>query len=462
MKDFTEEVARFVAEAKFEDLPPEVVHEAKRVLLDSIGCAIAGITTDKGKIAIRLARRLGGLPESSIIGIGDKSSCSHAAFANGELINALDYDAISHIPPFVIPPPLALAESAGSSGKDLILATVLAQEIGKRISLALSSMISRLSEDAQAPPVHGNGQECIFGGAVGAGKVLNLEWEKMSHALGLAGAYCPVPSARKWSDTSPMSMVKYAPAGWLCSAAVTVALLAEMGFTGDTTVFDGDYGFWRFYGSEKWDPNLVMNKLGKEWLFINVQYKPYACCRFLHSQLDCFISIIEKNSLRPEEIESVKSLSFPYFTSSPPKEVLNQIDAQFCQTYVFAAAAHRVKIGADWQDLQTIKNPDIREFMKRVTVGVYPEAVEAKRKEWRKWLSKVEVVARGRTFTEERTYAKGTSFTDFRATDEDLLEKFRGNASKVLTEDKTEKASRMLFDLEKLENVRELMKQATL
>jgi 2-methylcitrate dehydratase PrpD len=95
---------RFVVGIKFEDLPEDVVYETKRVLLDSIGCAIAGITSDKGKISIQLARRLGGPPESSIIGIGDKVSCSNAAFANGELINALDYDAIYHIPPFVIPP----------------------------------------------------------------------------------------------------------------------------------------------------------------------------------------------------------------------------------------------------------------------------------------------------------------------------------------------------------------------
>ena len=123
MSSLTQELAKFAAEIKFEDLPQTVVHEAKRVLLDSIGCALAGIAVDKGKIPVELARRSGGSPESSIIGVGGKVSCSNAAFANGELINALDYDTIlvppGHVTPYVIPAPLAVAESVGASGSFL-------------------------------------------------------------------------------------------------------------------------------------------------------------------------------------------------------------------------------------------------------------------------------------------------------------------------------------------------------
>ena len=102
MNSFGQELARFVVETKFEHLPEAVVHEARRIFLDSIGCALAGITTDKGKISIALARRLGGPPESAIIGIGDKVSYCNAAFANGELINRWDSD------PVVVPPGMFL------------------------------------------------------------------------------------------------------------------------------------------------------------------------------------------------------------------------------------------------------------------------------------------------------------------------------------------------------------------
>jgi 2-methylcitrate dehydratase PrpD len=89
----TKILTNFSAKAKFDDLPKEVVHETKRVLLDSVGVALASTLTDRGKIAIEYARRLGGRPEATILGVRDKSSCRGAAFANGEMISDLDYDA---------------------------------------------------------------------------------------------------------------------------------------------------------------------------------------------------------------------------------------------------------------------------------------------------------------------------------------------------------------------------------
>ena len=132
MSSISGDLAKFVVETRFDDLPEKVIQETKRSLLDSIGCAIAGVRTDKGKIAVTVAKRLGGPQESSIIAVGDRVSCSNAAFANGELINGLDYDAVPHIPPITVPPSLAIAESVKASGKDLILATVLAEEIARR------------------------------------------------------------------------------------------------------------------------------------------------------------------------------------------------------------------------------------------------------------------------------------------------------------------------------------------
>ena len=74
MVGVTQELVNFAVDTKFGDLPQEVVHEAKRCLLDCIGCGLAGVTTDKGKFAIQLARRLGGPPESTVIGVGGKLS----------------------------------------------------------------------------------------------------------------------------------------------------------------------------------------------------------------------------------------------------------------------------------------------------------------------------------------------------------------------------------------------------
>src|SRR3989304_5086215 len=121
MKTIIQQLADFISEIRYEDLPDEVVHESKRILLDSIGCAFAGKTVDKGRIAIELSRQREGLDEATIISTGDRVSLFGASFANGELINALDYDVChlppGHVSPYVISAPLALAEQLGEPGK---------------------------------------------------------------------------------------------------------------------------------------------------------------------------------------------------------------------------------------------------------------------------------------------------------------------------------------------------------
>ncbi len=134
-----------------------------------------------------------------------------------------------------------------------------------------------------------------------------------------------------------------------------------------------------------------------------------------------------------------------------------QVDAQFSLPFVFAAAAHRVKIGAAWQEWETIRDPKIRDFMKKVTMIADPKAAEVKRKDPRSWPAKVEVTACGKTFTEERVYARGTNFTEFKAGDEELVEKFRCNADRFLTGDKINRAVESIFGLEKVNDIKRMI-----
>jgi 2-methylcitrate dehydratase PrpD len=251
-------------------------------------------------------------------------------------------------------------------------------------------------------------------------------------------------------------MIKYVSAGWICQTSVTATLLAKEGYTGNPHVFDGEYGFARFYGAERWVPEMVVDGLGEQWRFMEMAYKPYPCCRFFHAQLDAFIKILETNSLLPEDIESVKTYALPFVANAAPYDVQTQVDAQFSLPFVFAAAAHRVKIGAAWQEWETIRDPKIRGFMKKVTMIADPKAMEAKRKDPRSWPAKVEVTARGKIFVEETVYARGTNFTDLKASDEELVEKFKCNAERFLTEKKIDRAVECIFGLEKVSDVNEL------
>jgi 2-methylcitrate dehydratase PrpD len=456
MRRITDDLVNFVIKTKYTDLPADVIHEAKRSLLDALGCAVAGIATDKGKIAVSLSKRLGGPQESSILGVGDRVSCANAAMANGELINGLDFDAISHIHPFAIPPALAMAESAKASGEDLILATVLAQEIGKRFIMALSNMLAKLTEEARTPDVFGNSNECIFGATAGAAQILNLGAKEIAHALGIAAYLCPLPVCRDWEDTTPKSMIKYVSAGWICQTSVTAALLAKEGYTGNPHVFDGEYGFWRFYGAERWAPEMVVDGLGEQWRFMEMAYKPYPCCRFFHAQLDAFVSILKENKLLPDEIESVRTYGIPFVANAAPYDVQTQVDVQFSLPFVLSAAAHGVKASAAWQDWGTIRDPKIRSFMNKVTMNADPKAMEIKRKDPRSWPASVEVTARGTTFRAETLYARGTNFTDMRTSDEELVRKFCTNVERLLPGPKIDRAVECIFGIDKVEDVTEL------
>ncbi|HEX2966652.1 MAG TPA: MmgE/PrpD family protein [Syntrophorhabdaceae bacterium] len=462
MAVITQQISEFIDETQYESLPPEVIHEAKRSLLDALGCAVAGITTDKGKIAISVSKRLGGPQESSILGVGDKLSCANAAMANGELINGLDYDGIPHIHPFAIPPALAIAESMKLSGRDLILSAVIAQELARRFVMALSNMSNKILSEGRTPDVFGNANETIFGATAGVAKLIGLKSDQMAHALGIAAYLCPLPVCRDWEETTPKSMIKYVSAGWICQTSVTSALLAAEGYTGNPTVFDGEYGFARFYGAERWAPEMIVNGLGKDWQFMSMAYKFYPCCRFFHGQLDAFVNILEKNNLYADDIESVTTYALPFVANQAPYDVQTQVDVQFSLPFVLALAANRVKIGAAWQDWETIKDPKINAFMKKITMVVDPWAVETKKKDPKSWPARVEVKAKGKLYKEETLYPKGTNFTEFQATDEELIEKFRNNTSRLLPANNIERAVDCIFGIDTLRNVTELTSLLTL
>ena len=278
MENITETIAKFTTQAKFTDLPEKVVHEVKRVVLDSVGNAIYGLSSEKGSIAAKLAAKLGGPPESTIIGTKDRVSSTNAAFANGELINALDFDATSpggHDVPGLIGGALAIAESCGVSGKDLILAIALSFEISARLKIKIASIVNEGPDKGkmQFPSVFGQSTYALAA-AVSAGKILNLSRQKMANAIGIAGCLCPPNIARKSHETVPFRMTKYGVAGAVSQTGIMSALLAEMGYTGDTDLFDGEYGFWRYTGLEPRGEEMLSD-LGVEWCSHKIDYKQY-------------------------------------------------------------------------------------------------------------------------------------------------------------------------------------------
>ena len=374
----------------------------------------------------------------------------------------LDYTATiagGNEPSYIIPAILAMAESKKASGKDLILATVIGLEISTRIARAVLRQVIDPKEAQPPLPLKlrrtGNAYS-NFGAAAGAGRLLKLNQEKMTHALGIAGHLCKVLTHGRYGSAGHRWSAKYGVPGWQSTGAITAALYAEMGYTGDTTQLDDpENGFWYFAGYQDWHPEKIAANLGQDWLYnYRMHYKPYPCCALFHGALDCFYDILEKNNLKAGEIERVRifgrvGMDHPLYGN---KEIKSIADAEFNPRYFFSVAAHRVPVGVEWVDESTMTNPDILQFMDKVTF-------EQNRKP--NAPSRCDVSARGMTFTAEKEFSKGTVGTPAAITDHELIGKFRHNAARALTKDKTERAIQTFLNLEEISNISRLMKEIT-
>ncbi len=457
-------LAKFISGITYDDIPDRVVTETKKVLTDSIGCAIAGLHTKKGKIALSFTEKAKSPPEATIIGAGGKAPAAQASFANGELFNALDYDALSspfgHITPYVLSAPLAAAEWKGKNGRDLIVAIALAHEIAQRISLGLRFPQGFSKETDKKGmsiflPIHGYGVN-IFGGIAGVARILELEEDKIEHAFGIGGYMCPVPTLMQFAEAVPSSMSKFSPSGWISQAQVTAALLAETGYVGDRNVFEGDFGFWKSFAADGWNPGAVVNNLGHSWAWPEfVSYKRYPCCGAMHGALDIFYSIVNKFNIKAEDIKEMSIVLnlLAELSLWKNRRIENHIDAQFSTAYVFAVAAHGIEIGHKWQAEKTYRSPDILDFMEKVKVWTpADQGYETKG-------HMVEVIVREKDATNEKRYTERDVWpVNGMVDDHELYEKFKRNAADILDPQGIEQALEIMSSLEELKDVGDLMR----
>jgi 2-methylcitrate dehydratase PrpD len=464
------ELARFALGTKYEDLPTAVVQETKRVLMDSIGCVMGALTTDKGKMYVALARRYGGNPEASILGLTDKVSLNNAVMTNGELMFTLDFHNImsgAHDVPYTVPAILAMAEITHASGKDLILSTAVGLEISSRLAKAVLRHFTpwgtQVRPERPAGPQRNGNAYSNFGAAAGAGRLLKLDEEKLLHAMGIAGHMCQPLTYGRWGFSERRYMSKYGIPGFQGTGAMDAVLLAEMGYTGDTSVLDSENGFAFFMGYKDWHPELILEDIGKTWNFgYRLHYKPYPCCAVFHCALDCFDEIIEKNHIQPAEIESIHAYLRAGMEGLFGQKDLECISAaQFNPRYMFAMVANRVKRGPEWYETETMQNPEIHQFMDKVTWQVHPDYDNAMRRDPLSALSKCEVKARGQDFVSERKHRRGTTGTEVAPTEADIVNKFKHNATRILTPGKIERAVQAFESLEQVDKMDDLLRELT-
>lgn len=472
----TEALAESCVRVCFEDLPEEDVEKTKLLLLDSIGCALGSYVVDRSRIAVELVKELGGNPQATVIG-SHLTSYALAAFANGELLNALDYDAIgpltAHVCPYVIPSCLAIAERVHASGKELIAALAIGHEIGGRVVNSLAQY--KVLKDV--PPYYEETQRftfanAIFGGVTGACKLLGLDVTKTQNAIGIAGASAPVPAGLKWEFTGgPAIMVKYnAWTGHVAQLATVAALLAEKGFTGDTTIMDGEWGFWKIVGSPFFKAENLLQGLGKVWHLQQVEFKPYPTCRLNHAGMEGINRIVKEHGIKPEEIEEIVVKGDPNLLT--PNRMTTEIesfaDMQFSNVNIFAASAfYGSSPSPAWLMPTSFNDPRIKALSNKIKIEIHPrsgEFIADKIKAGKLpsfWDTIIEITAKGgREFTVEIARPKGTPANPM--TEMELIEKFRTNASySILPSNRSEDIIQITKELEKVDDITKLTRLLT-
>ncbi len=429
MEGTTRRLADFVAVSRYEDLPPLVVREAKRLLLDTIGCAIGATETESGRIALEYARLVGGHDDATVAGTGERTSAPTAAYANGRLANVLDADDTfpsgSHFGCSTVFSALALGEQQHRSGRDLLTAIAVGFDVGARLGSALGLPI--LVQDGKVVgyrQLYGVATTMTWAAAGAAASIAGLDPATAGEAFGIAGANTPIPAHAKWSASVRLPMHKYADGGWCAQIGVTASLLAGLGSTGYSDILDGDPSLFRFVGCETCDFEALTGGLGERWQLLQTTYKPWPSCRWTHYPLTAFSRLRDEHHLRPEEIDHVVVRANPMAQSARFKNAqpVREIDAEFSHAHAIAMGAFEIPAGPLWYAPETLSAPHIVAFRERVSVELEPSAANLAQwmegGQFRRIPGGVDVHARGQVFSSTVELAWGdpwspeTEFTD--------------------------------------------------
>src|SRR5437660_4036678 len=446
----TAKMARRAAALEFNHLSQDAVYQAKRILLDSVGCALGGYQQHDVKIALQVIDEIASRGPATVIGTGKKIDPVSASFANALMIRCMDYNDIywkqdpSH-PSDIFPAALACCERAKSDGKELIVGLVLGHEFEMRFC------------EAAFPGIRERGWHhatlTAFVSPLVAGRALNLSWEQIQHAVGIsASRHCTMGAV----TAGKLTMMKNTVDPMATQSGVLAALLAEKGYSGPEHVIDGKEGLVHCFGPE-WKQNLLTDGLGESWRITQCGMKFFPTEALTHAPISAVLDLVKSNDLRPDQVEKIQVRSLARaadILSDPSKyDPRTKETADHSLPYVIAAAIVDRHVTPAQFELKKIMDPEIRAQVKKVEVVADPEIEKVFPA-----LQRVNVnitTKDGRTFTRQLDYPKGDPRNPL--TDAEVEEKFAALADGVLSAGAQKKLIDAIWNLEKVGSVSKLM-----
>lgn len=446
----SEKLATFITETDLEKMPSEVVTLTKRAMIDTLGVALAGSAHPAGRAITAFVERFGCRPAAGVIGDRVRTCFPLAALANGTMAHVLDYDDCragtqGHPSAVLMPVILSLSEELRASGKEVIEAYVLGIEIWAKIS--------SIMPEFHLKGWHPSSVLGTIGAAAAAAKLLKLTTEQTTMALGIASS----KAAGLLQNVG--TMTKSIHVGDAAKNGIVAALLAKEGFTAAKNVLEGDSGFpLTFYGKDISDISKIVENLGAPFALISpgLNVKKYPSCYSTHRSVDAILHLIELYHIKPEEVEAVSCQSNPIVQKTlcytDPGTAL---EGKFSMQFAMAVALTDHNFGLAQATDEKVNGSLVKELMKRVTLSVYPDWMEGKDT----IENRVDVVTvrlkNGKKYSYELLMAKGASKNPL--TEEELLTKYRECARLVLEDEEVERCLELVWKLEELEDVKELM-----
>ena len=446
----TAAMSRWAAGLRFEQLSSEAVHQAKRLLLDSLGCALGGYQQHDVKIALEVLDEIAGDGPATVIGSGKHVDPVSASLANALMIRCMDYNDIywkqdpAH-PSDIFPAALACCERARGNGKELIVGLVLGHEFEMRLC------------EAAFPGIRERGWHhatlTAFAAPIVAGRALHLTWEQMQHAIGIsASRHCTLGAV----TAGRLTMMKNTVDPMATQSGVLAALLAERGYTGPEHVIDGKEGLTHVFKPE-WKLNLLTDGLGETWRITQCGMKAFPTEALTHTAISAVLDLVKSHDLHPDNVQQIQIRSLARaadILSDPSKyDPRTKETADHSLPYVIAAALVDRQVTPGQFTMAKIMDPKIREQLRKVEVVADPE-IEKVFPTLQRVIVHIHTTD-GRLFNKQLDFPKGDPRNPL--TDSDIEEKFAALADGVLTRAAQKRVQDVVWNLEHVGSVAELM-----
>lgn len=436
-------LAEFVANHPSKGWSDEVEHEAHRTFLNWLGCAVGASQHEATLAALRAVQVLEPAPQAMVTGRTERVDIANAALINGISSHLFDFDdthlkTIIHPAGPVCSAVLALAELTGASGRAIIDAVVLGIDVSCRIGNAIYP-------HHYDRGWHITGSTGTIGAAAACARLLGLDADKTTMALGLAASQ-PIGLREQFG-----TMTKPFHPGGAAKAGLMSALMAREGFTASPRSIEAPRGFAQVV-STKFDWNEISGELGERFEISFNSYKPFACGIVIHPSIDACVQLRDKG-VTPENLERldlrVHSLVLEL---TGKKEPADGLQGKFSVYHGCAAGLIFGRASEDEYADEIVNREDVvatrRKVVATVDAGIEEAAVEA-----------TAILKDGTTVHVRVDHAIGSLQRPM--SDADLVAKFSAMSHPILGEEKTRKLVDMCWNLASAADVRALVGQAT-